>query len=116
MKDKAKFQQKLGELLEVAKAQGGSVTIEEVRLRLESDTLTEEQMNLVFDYLLAQKVVVKGYIKMDMPVSEEAQLVLTEDEEAYLKEYQEDLKAFKPVTEQEREVLFEKMIKGEEDE
>ena len=43
MKDKAKFQQKLGELLEVAKAQGGSVTIEEVRLRLESDTLTEEQ-------------------------------------------------------------------------
>ena len=53
MKDKAKFQQKLGELLEVAKAQGGSVTIEEVRLQLESDTLTEEQMNLVFDYPLA---------------------------------------------------------------
>ena len=92
---------------------GSQITVDEVKTYFSGMDLNEEQIELVFDYLLAQKVVVKGYIKMDMPVSDETQLVLTEDEEAYLKEYLEDLKAFKVVSEQEREVLFEKMIKGD---
>ena len=74
--------------------------------------LNEEQIELVFDYLLAQKVVVKGYIKMDMPEAEE-QVVLTEEEEAYLKEYEEDLKAFKHATEQEHQALLAKVLKGD---
>ena len=113
MEAKAELLKKLSELVALAKENSGSVTIADVEQYFSDINLTEEQMELVYDYLLAQKVVVKGYIKMDMPVSEEAQLVLTEDEEAYLKEYQEDLKAFKVVSEQEREVLFEKMIKGD---
>ena len=113
MKDKAEFLKKLNDLVAVVREKGNQITVDEVKTYFSGMDLNEEQIELVFDYLLAQKVVVKGYIKMDMPVSDEAQLVLTEDEEAYLKEYQEDLKAFNPVTEQEREELFKKMIKGD---
>ena len=111
MKGKTEFLKKLNDLVTVVREKGNQITVDEVRTYFSGMDLNEEQIELVFDYLLAQKVVVKGYIKMDMPVSDEAQLVLTEDEEAYLKEYQEDLKAFNPVTE--REELFKKMIKGD---
>lgn len=113
MESKAEFLKKLNDLVTVIREKGNQITVDEVKTYFSGMDLNEEQIGLVFDYLLAQKVVVKGYIKMDMPVSEETQLVLTADEEAYLKEYQEDLKAFKVVPEQEREVLFEKMIKGD---
>ena len=113
MKGKAEFLKKLNDLVTAVREKGNQITVEEVKTYFSGMDLNEEQIELVFDYLLAQKVVVKGYIKMDMPASEETQLILTEGEEVYLKEYQEDLKAFKPVTEQEREVLFEKMIKGD---
>lgn len=112
MESKAEFLKKLNDLVTVVRENGNQITASEVKTYFSGMDLNEEQMELVFDYLLAQKVVVKGYIKMDMPASEETPLVLTEDEEAYLKEYQEDLKAFKPVTEQEREELFKEIIKG----
>lgn len=113
MESKAEFLKKLNDLVTVVREKGNQITVSEVKTYFSGMDLNEEQIELVFDYLLTQKVVVKGYIKMDMPVSEETQLVLTEDEEAYLKEYQEDLKAFKPITEQEREALFEKLINGD---
>ena len=113
MESKAEFLKKLNDLVTVVREKENQITVSEVKTYFSGMDLNEEQIELVFDYLLTQKVVVKGYIKMDMPVSEETQLVLTEDEEAYLKEYQEDLKAFKPVTEQEREALFEKLINGD---
>ena len=113
MESKAEFLKKLNDLVTVVRENGNQITVDEVRTYFSGMDLNEEQIELVFDYLLAQKVVVKGYIKMDIPISEEIQLVLTENEEAYLKEYQEDLKAFKPVSEQERQGLFEKMIMGD---
>lgn len=113
MGNKADFLNKLNDLVTVVRQKDNQITVDEVKTYFSDMDLNEEQIELVFDYLLAQKVVVKGYIKIDMPTSEEMTLELTEDEEAYLKEYQEDLKAFKPVTEQERQVLFEKIIKGD---
>ena len=113
MESKAEFLKKLNDLVTVVRDKGNRITVGEVRTYFSGLDLNEEQIELVFDYLLAQKVVVKGYIKMDKPALEETPLILTEAEQAYLEEYQEDLKAFKPVTEQEREVLFDKMIKGD---
>ena len=109
MKDKAEFQQKLGALLEIAKEQGGSVTIEEVRERLESDTLTEEQMNLVFDYLLAQKIVVKGYWKQE----EKEAFEFSEEEKGYLKDYEREIETIKPEAEGERTLLFGQVLNGD---
>ena len=113
MESKAEFLKKLNALVTVVREKGNQITVDDVKTYFSDMDLNGEQIELVFDYLLAQKVVVKGYIKMDMLTSEETPLVLTEDEEAYLKEYQEDLKAFKPVTEQERKELFKQMIAGD---
>ena len=112
MKGKTEFLKKLNDLVAVVRDKENQVTVEEVKTYFSGMNLNEEQIELVFDYLLAQKVVVKGYIKMDMPEAEE-QVVLTEEEEAYLKEYEEDLKAFQVATEQERKELFAKVLKGD---
>ena len=113
MESKTEFLKKLNDLVAVVREKGNQVTVDEVRTYFSGMDLNEEQIELVFDYLLAQKVVVKGYIKMDMPASEEKEVALTEEETAYLKEYQKDLDAFKNVTEQEMQDLFVKAINGD---
>jgi len=112
MEGKTEFLKKLNDLVTVVRDKGNQVTVNEVKTYFSDMNLNEEQIELVFDYLLAQKVVVKGYIKMDMPETE-GQVVLTEEEEVYLKEYEEDLKAFKDATEKERQELFAKVLKGD---
>ena len=115
MESKTEFLKKLNDLVTVVREKGNQVTVDEVRTYFSGMDLNEEQIELVFDYLLSQKVVVKGYIKMDMPTSEETQVVFTEEEVAYLREYQKDLEAFKDATEQELQDLFAKAVNGDVD-
>jgi DNA-directed RNA polymerase sigma subunit (sigma70/sigma32) len=111
MEARAEFLKKLNGLVAVAKGQGDQITIDEVRAYFADAALTEEQLELVFDYLLAQKVVVKGYIKMTEAVEEK--ITYTEEEEAYLKEYLNDLEAFQEEKAGEKESLFAKLIGGD---
>ena len=114
MENRAEFLKKLNGLLELANKTDNRISIDEVKTYFAQDDLTEEQMELVFDYLLAQKVVVQGYIKVQEETNEpETEITYTDEEQAYLKEYLKDLKAFKEVSESERQVLFEKAIAGE---
>ena len=113
MEGKMTFLKKLSDLVTVVRENGNQVTVDEVKSYFSGMDLTEDQIALVFDYLLTQKVVVKGYIKMDNPVSEELSFSLTEEESAYLKEYQEDLKAFADATDAERKDLFQKVLQGD---
>ena len=64
MEERVEFLRKLQDLVALAQKQENRITIEEVKRFFSESDLTEEQMELVFDYLLTQKVVVKGYIKM----------------------------------------------------
>ena len=111
MEARAEFLKKLNGLVAMAKGQGDQITIDEVKAYFADAALTEEQLELVFDYLLAQKVVVKGYIKMTEAVEEK--VTYTEEEEAYLKEYLNDLEAFKEEKAGEKESLFAKLIGGD---
>ena len=111
MEARAEFLKKLNGLVAVAKGQGDQITIDEVKAYFADAALTEEQLELVFDYLLAQKIVVKGYIKMTEATEEK--LTYTEEEEAYLKEYLNDLQGFKEEKAGEKESLFEKLIGGD---
>lgn len=108
MKNKVKFLEKLKTLLAVAKDNGGSVTIEQVKQHFEEGALNDEQMELVFDYLLSQKIVVKGYVTM-----EEDKPELTEEEKAYLEEYEKELQILKAEKEDEKEELFGLAISGD---
>ncbi len=108
--DRAEFLKKLSDLVVKAKAQDSKITSDEVKTFFEQEELTEEQMELVFDYLLSQKVVVQGYLKINEEAEEK--LTLTADEEAYLNEYLEDLRAFKPEGEGERQALLTELVNG----
>ena len=110
MKDKLLFLEKLNGLVKKAQEQNNQITIEEVKMYFADGALTEEQIELVFDYLLSQKVVVKGYLKMETPEEK----VFSEEEKAYIREYEADLNAFKHVTVEERHSLFEKVLMGDE--
>lgn len=111
MNDKAKFLEKLNGLRGLAKEQGSQITIEEVKAYFTEDALTEEQMELVFDYLLAQKVIVKGYLKLNAEPEEKVEF--TEEEKAYLKEYEADLKAIKAAKDGEVEQLIGQVFGGD---
>lgn len=113
MNDKARFLEKLSGLLALAKGQESRITIEEVKAYFSEDALTEEQMELVFDYLLAQKISVIGYVKMDIG-EEEKEVEYTEEEKAYLKEYEMDLQAISQATPEELEELYRQAMDGEE--
>lgn len=111
MEGRVEFLNKLNGLVAVAKGQGNQITIDEVKEYFSDIDLTEEQMELVFDYLLSQKVVVKGYIKMTEAVEEK--VTYTEEEEAYLEEYLNDLQAFKKAADGEKDMLFQSLLGGD---
>lgn len=111
MSGKTEFLEKLNGLLKLAQEQGSQITIEEVKAYFSEDALTEEQIELVFEYLMAQKVVVKGYMKM---TSEENEVEYTEEEKVYLKEYEHDLQAIRSASHEEMQQLFGQVISGEE--
>ena len=113
MEAKTEFLKKLSGLVALARENHDRITIEEVEQYFSDTDFTEEQMELVFDYLLAQKVVVKGYLKMSSQELKEETVALTEEEETYLKEYQRDLKAFSEEAEGERDELFLKLLQGD---
>lgn len=110
MSGQTEFIKKLRGLLELAQAQGSQITIDEVKNYFSAEALTEEQTELVFDYLLTQKVVVKGYIKME-PINQNE---FTAEEKAYLAEYEKDLSAIRDADSEEKRDLFQKAADGDE--
>lgn len=111
MDNRAEFLSKLSQLVEVAKTKENLISVDEVKEYFIDKELTEEQMELVFDYLLSQKVVVKGYLKIDSEEKEE--VTYTEEEKAYLEEYSKNLETFSREKEGEKENLFVKVIQGD---
>lgn len=111
MEKRTEFLNKLNGLVSLAKEKDNRISIDEVKAYFQQDSLNEEQLELVFDYLLAQKVVVQGYFKMSE--EEEETITYSEEEQAYLTEYLKDLEAFKDVDENEKNALFEKVLQGD---
>lgn len=110
MIEQSQFRKKLEELLEQADAQDKRLTNEQIKEFFAEDGLTEEQMLLVYDFLMSQKIVVSGYYKQesqDRKVQAD-ESKFTDEERQYLEEYTEDLKAMKPETEGERAELLKK--------
>jgi hypothetical protein len=84
MNDKLSFLDRLNELVKYAKNQGGQLSIPEVQEYFKDMDLSKEQMDLMFEYLMSQKVAVVGYVKLESEVKEE--ISFTEEENAYLQE------------------------------
>ncbi len=112
MNDKLNFLDKLNALVGKAKAQGNQISIPEVQEHFKDMELSKDQMDLMFEYLMSQKVAVVGYVKLDSVQKEEIEF--TEEEKAYLEEYLEDLKAFSEVPVEARKTLYEKAVMDDE--
>lgn len=93
MEGKLEFKEKLRGILALAQEQGEKITLEEVEQYFEEDHLSKEQMELVCDYLMSQKVLVKGYVKTSGMIKEakEVPRTLTEEEQEYVTEYLREL-------------------------
>ena len=86
----------------------------EVRQFFPEEDLSEEQIKLVYDYLLAKKVVVEGYLKEasgENGAGEEPGL--SEADRRYVEEYKEMLAAVEPERPGERARLFRELAGGE---
>ena len=90
MKEKEQFLLKLNDFVKEIRDRGNQVNTFEVKEYFSNIDLTEEQMELVYDYLLAQKVVVQGYINMEATPIE-----LTEEEKMYEEDFLGQIKAAK---------------------
>ena len=65
MSDRLEFREKLGGILQKAQRAQNVLSVREVEEYFAEDGLSREQMELVCDYLLSQKVAVKGYVKQE---------------------------------------------------
>lgn len=110
MANQLEFQEKLGKLVLLAEENGNKLTQEEVTNFFEAEELTQEQMNLLNDYLLAKKIAVTGYVK----VQEEKEKIieLSDDEQAYLDEYTSDLSYIKAEQDGEMLSLYQEILDG----
>ena len=109
MIDQSQFRKKLEELLEQADVQDKRLTNEQIKEFFAEDGLTEEQMLLVYDFLMSQKIVVSGYYKQQT-TEQIDENKFSDEEKQYLAEYTEDLKAMKQEQEGERAELLKKAV------
>lgn len=115
MDGRMEFREKLSGVLAAAFEQGMRITMDEVEKYFEEDHLSEEQIELVCDYLLSQKVVVSGYEKKCGTVTAAGEEpIFTEDEKEYLREYERDLAALRRAEKEELPELFARAAKKEE--
>lgn len=99
MAKKLQFREKLTGILKICESKENVVLKEEVEAFFQEDNLTPEQMELVFDYLLSQRVIVKGYVKAGGSViaasGKEGNSVFSSEEEQYLAVYEKELQVMK---------------------
>lgn len=100
MADRLQFQKKLSGLVKLCNEKGRIIEIDEVEVYFGEDRLTDEQMELVYDFLLSQKIIVKGYVKKGGTVKpvedkEPVEAKLSAEEERYLKTYESEIAAMK---------------------
>lgn len=103
MADKLKFQEKLSGILHLAEEKQMHLNIEEIEKFFEEEALSAQQIELVCDYLLSQKVAVSGYEKKPGVIrqAEEEREELTREEQEYLESYLREIHEMVPRTPEE---------------
>ncbi|MDO4616345.1 MAG: RNA polymerase sigma factor region1.1 domain-containing protein [Lachnospiraceae bacterium] len=104
------FQEKLMQLMSRAMEQGNQISREAVEEDFSDGEFEEEQLNLVYDFLLSRGIRVEGYEKQ-----QEEEVELSPEAEAYLKSYEEELAAVKVYSEQEIDELILAVRRGEDE-
>lgn len=95
MAERLQFREKLAGILLLCEEKNHVIDKAEVEAYFEEENLSPEQMELVFDYLLSNKVIVNGYVKVGGTVipaeTEKEEPRFSREEEQYLCIYEQDL-------------------------
>lgn len=111
MISREEFLGKLAGLVGLARENGGRIDTDTVKDYFASDDLTDEQTDLVYDYLMAQKISVVGYLKT---ARDDAVPDFTKEEEEYLRRCLEHIEDKPALTPGELEALYTEAAKGAE--
>ncbi len=109
MADRMEFTAKLAGILEVATEQEQRITLEEVEKYFEEDHLSEEQIGLVCEYLMSQKVVVAGFEQRPGQIIEKEESGVSSlcgDEKTYVENYLREVDAMSAHTEEEAALKY----------
>lgn len=127
----AAFQEQLGRVLQYAEQNGNRIGRDEVNAFFHDAGLTEEQLQMVCEFLLSRKVIVSGAASgqsdsgetetddmsgsKTMPASESGapQKTLRPEERRWLEKYRDELSALPPEYEGEWEVLLRRLRRQE---
>lgn len=104
MSGKLQFREKLNGILALGKEKHYVLTMEDVEKYFEEDVLSEEQVELVCDYLLSQKIAVTGYVKKGGTVVEKEECTFSEADERYLETYMDEMASLIPMNEREEKL------------
>ena len=101
------FAQKLNEIRELAKEQNNCISEEQVKTAFHELDFQEEQLQMVYDYLLKHKIGINEPVDLDDYLSDE--------EVDYLKIYEEELTQLEGVTDGQKEAITLSAMAGETD-
>lgn len=108
MEDKERlFAQKLNEVMKLAKEQNNCISEDQVREAFLELSLSENQLQMVYDYLIKHKIGVNEPVDMDDYLSDE--------EIDYLKLYEEDLSHMESLSNGQKEAVILSAMAGETD-
>jgi RNA polymerase primary sigma factor len=135
MNDKIIFREMLSEIGKLAEANNNILTIEEIKEFFKGASLSDDQMELVYSYLEANKIVVEGHKKSEAiklfeeNKAESNNFEETKDneelknesdtpkfsveEDKYLTMYLEELGDIEELDEQEKHILYSKVIQND---
>ncbi len=114
MRDQNEFMRQMLELVDFAKASGGRLTKKQVRDFCSNLALTGPQLNLVYEFLNEHNVEVSGFsaVEGDSPGSTDG---MNHKDSQYVRIYRRELRGLPEYTVQEKEELYERLLRGEED-
>ena len=116
MQERYIFRELLSEIKELADQKGNRLTTEEIRAFFHNSYLTEEQLQMVFEYLEGEKIQVVGYKSPKKEAVREEEM--DEDAEPYVESdylgvYEEELKGIERVEPEEELRLFQMAAAGD---
>lgn len=108
MSEELQFLEKLKGILELGNAKNRVLSVQDVEEYFAEEHLSKEQMSLVYDYLLAQKIAVSGYEKNEgETLSFEKKLEkLLEEDRLYVDEYLKEISMLKPQNKMEEHLKY----------
>ncbi|MCR4587705.1 MAG: hypothetical protein K5682_04790 [Lachnospiraceae bacterium] len=105
------FAQTLEQIRKEAVANGNTITSQEIREAFAAQDLTQDQFQLIYDYIRSKKI----GIDEAAPENTDGEEALTEEEKDYLQDYLDEIAELKTLTEGEKRALSMSAMNGEKD-